>query len=187
MKQLRCRTSIRFALMLLIAPLTCTTSGFAPNETPGPTSAPATAKATAAGHSPFTTGPCWLPGPSSLRPLSGHDGALMPALELAFVDVAFLGRPELEPCQVTLVDRMVELARRDAVTAPVHVFDSSLEREVELLVRLRAGCEHDRVDWAQRFRRARVQVDHTELVALDRGRPRIQAVGKSLAEQSRIQ
>ena len=45
-EQLRWRTWIRFGVMLLIAPLTCTTSGFAPNEAPGPASVLATAKAT---------------------------------------------------------------------------------------------------------------------------------------------
>ena len=51
------------------------------------------------------------------------DGRLLPALELALVDVALLGRPQLAAGELALVDRVVELARREAVADPVQVLD----------------------------------------------------------------
>ena len=75
--------------------------------------------------------------PASDRLRQGADRRFLPALELALVDVALVRRPQLAPGQVALVDRVVELARRDAVADPVHVLDLPLECQVQVVVRLR--------------------------------------------------
>src|SRR5207249_3772127 len=67
------------------------------------------------------------------------------ALELAFVDVPLLRRPELAAGELALVDRVVEFAGCDAVTDPAHVGELALECTVQRVVGGRAGRQHDRV------------------------------------------
>src|SRR4029077_8392213 len=95
------------------------------------------------------------------------DARLLPALELALVDVAFLGRPELAAGELAFVDRVVELPRREAVADSVQGRENSLEREVEPVVRLLTGDEDDRVDPLERLGGARVQVEDRDPVRLD--------------------
>ena len=62
--------------------------------------------------------------PRALPALRGRaDARLLPAFELALVDVSLLGRPELAAGELALVDRVVELSRREAVADPVQVLD----------------------------------------------------------------
>ena len=68
--------------------------------------------------------------------------------------------------------------------AVLHV---ALQVEVEPVVGLRAGCEHDRVDALDRLGCSRVEVEDAHRVAFDCARPRIQPVGEALAEQPRVQ
>src|SRR5262249_48737342 len=103
--------------------------------------------------------------------LAGHDGGLLPALELAFVEVALLRGPELATGERTFVEGVVELAGRNAVTDPVQIVDSSLEGEVQILVRFRARCKDDGLDGLKRFVHAAVAIDELDTVTIDGGRP----------------
>ena len=82
---------------------------------------------------------------------------------------------------------MVELARSDAVADAVQVGDLALEREVELVVRLRPGREDDGVDALDRLARARVEVEDRDRAAVDRARPRVEPVCEPLAEQAGVE
>ena len=70
---------------------------------------------------------------------------LLPALELALVDVALLGRPQLTAGEVPLVDRVVELARRDAVADAVQVLHLALELRSRAPRSPSGRRQHDRV------------------------------------------
>src|SRR6476646_10259961 len=98
------------------------------------------------------------------------------ALELALVDVALVRAPQLAAGELALVDRVVDLARGNAVADAVQLADRALELEVELLVRLRAEREHHGVDALDRLGRARVEVEQLHARAVDRARPDVQAI-----------
>src|SRR5579859_316640 len=115
------------------------------------------------------------------------DRDLLEALQLALVDVALLRREQLSAGELALVDRVVELARRQAVADPVDVRVPVLQGQVELLVRLGAGREDDGVDAVDRLRRSRVEVEDRHAVALDPRGPAVQAVRETLAEQTPVQ
>src|SRR5436305_8993356 len=99
-----------------------------------------------AGALPLSYAP--RPGHLSLRP----DGDFLETLQLALVDVALLGGEQLAAGELGLVDRVVELPRREAVADPVDVRHLALQLEVELFVCRRAGRQDDGVDRVDRLR-----------------------------------
>jgi hypothetical protein len=57
---------------------------------------------------------------------SGRGINLLEALQISFVDVPLVGRPEFAAGHLAFVDGVIELARREAVADPVQLFNVRL-------------------------------------------------------------